>query len=329
MKIKCYYDSPMTHDTMVQACEEFGFEYVATEGPATMEDFKTLKGQDIDVILVSVNPMSTEEYTVLKDAGVKHVVSMSVGFDHFDKAAAKEIGIGIHHSSYPPATVASYAVMLMLMSARRYDSIERAYKGRDFRVTDALRGNDPSELTFGVIGTGKIGAAVCNRLRGFEPKKILCYDIYQNESLKEFCEYVSLEELLAQSDIVTLHAFASPENYHLINAERLALMKPTAYIVNTARGSLVDAEALADAIENGKLGGAALDVLEVENGVYYCDKRGQELPAIMKRLEEMPEVIMTQHMAFCSTLTGRAQIYEAIKTGYLAMTGQPNPNEVK
>lgn len=327
MKIMAYFDSPNTHDTLDSACKEFGLEYEASAGAPTLDDFKALKGKGFDAVLVAVNPMSTEEFTVLKESGIKQVVSQSVGFDHFDKEAAKAAGIGINHSSYPPASVASYAVMLMLMCARRYDTLQTRFRERDFRVEECCRGRDMSELTVGVIGTGKIGQAVCRRLRGFDCK-ILCYDIYENEGLKEYCEYTDLDDLLKRCDIITLHAFASPENYHLINAEKLALMKPTAYIVNTARGSLIDADALAAAIKAGKLGGAALDVLEVENGFYYTDKRGQELPAIITELESLPEVTLSSHMAFCTELTGKSQVYEAVKTAYLALTGQPNPNAV-
>ena len=223
--------------------------------------------------------------------------------------------------------MASYAVMCILMAARRAETILRHYREKDFRINDC-RGHDLSELTVGIIGTGKIGQCVAKRLRGFECR-ILCYDIYQNDGLKEFCEYVSMEELLAQSDIVTLHAFASPENHHLIDAEKLALMKPSAYIVNTARGDLIDTWALIEALSAKKLGGAVLDVMENESGYYYTDQRNNPVPEMIQALEALPEVTLLQHMAFCTYLSANEQLKTAIEASYLALNGLPNPYEIK
>ena len=327
MNVKLYCKQAAQEQFLDELFKGYGLEYDATEDQPSLQDYKDLKGQGFDAVISIPHPTSDPEYQAFKEAGVKHVVTQSVGFDHFDREAAKRWGIGIHHAVYPPQSVASYAVMCILMCARRVHTILEGYRTRDFRINQN-RGQDLSELTVGIIGAGKIGQCVAKRLRGFECK-ILCFDIYPNEELKEFCEYVSMDELLQRSDIVTLHAFASPENHHLINAEKLALMKPTAYIVNTARGDLIDTWALIDALKAGKLHGAVLDVIENESGYYYTDQRGKEVPAHIAALEQFPEVTLLQHMAFCTTLSANEQLRTAVEAAYLALNGLPNPYEIK
>ena len=327
MKVKLYCKQAAQEEFLDKLFKGYGLEYDATEDQPTLQAYKDLKGQGFDAVISIPHPTSDPEFDALQEAGVRHVITQSVGFDHFDKESAKRHGIGIHHAVYPPQSVASYAVMCILMAARRAETILRHYREKDFRINDC-RGHDLSELTVGIIGTGKIGQCVAKRLRGFECR-ILCYDIYQNDGLKEFCEYVSMEELLAQSDIVTLHAFASPENHHLIDAEKLALMKPTAYIVNTARGDLIDTRALIEALRAKKLGGAVLDVIENESGYYYTDQRANPVPETIQALEALPEVTLLQHMAFCTYLSANEQLKTAIEASYLALNGLPNPYEIK
>ena len=327
MKVKLFCKQAAQESFLDQLFKGYGLEYDATEDQPSLQAYKDLKGQGFDAVISIPHPTSDPEFDALAEAGVKHVVTQSVGFDHFDKESAKRHGIGISHAAYPPASVASYAVMCILMCARKVETIQRHYRERDFRINDC-RGHDLSELTVGIIGAGKIGQAVAKRLRPFECR-ILCFDIYPNEELKEFCEYVSLDELLAQSDIVTLHAFASPENHHLIDAPKLALMKPTAYLVNTARGDLIDTWALIDALKAQKLGGAVLDVIEDESGYYYTDQRGKDVPAHIAALEQIPEVTLLHHMAFCTYLSANEQLRTSVEAAYLALAGKPNPYEIK
>lgn len=327
MKVKVFCQQAGQAEELAAQFALYGLEWEGTADLPTLEGYRALKGRGFDAVLSVPHPTGEEEFRALSEAGVKHVVTQSIGFDHFDRAAAAKYGIGIHHAFYPPESVAGYAVMLMLMCSRRFDTIMRSYAARDFRI-GGCRGNDLSELTVGIVGTGKIGQCTAKRLRPFGCR-ILCCDVYESAELSEFCEYVPLEELLEKSDIVTLHAFSSPENVHMISAERLAMMKPSAYIVNTARGDLIDTEALIRVLREGRLAGAALDVVEGESGVYYTDMRDRELPELMAELEEMPEVILTQHMAFCTSLSAREQQKTAIEAAYLALSGKQSPYEIR
>src|SRR5947209_14822866 len=155
--------------------------------------------------------------------------------------------------------------MLKLMAVGRTNPVMMRAEIHDYRLNE-VRGKELRDLTVGVIGTGRIGAAVMDRLRGFGCR-MLAYDNHP----ATFAEYVSLDELLRQSDLITLHTPLNAQTHHLLNSDRIGQMRQGAFVVNTGRGSLVDTEALISALESGKLGGAALDVLEGEEGIFYAD----------------------------------------------------------
>src|SRR5205823_10113219 len=155
-------------------------------------------------------------------------------------------------------------------------------------------GKELRDLTIGVIGTGRIGTAVIDRLWGFGCQK-LAYDIRPRES----ADYVPVDELLQQSDIVTLHTPLNADTHHLLNRRRIEQMKHGAFIINTGRGSLVDTEALILALESGKLGGAALDVLEGEQGIFYADCRNKPIESkLLLQLKKFPNVLITPNTAY-------------------------------
>jgi len=183
--------------------------------------------------------------------------------------------------------------MLMLMAVRNAKSIIRRADVHDYRLND-VRGKELRDLTIGVIGTGRIGAAVMDRLRGFGCRT-LAYDTRPKTS----ADYVPLDELLQQSDIVTLHTPLTADTHHLLNRQRIQQMKRGAFIINTGRGSLLDTEALVPALESGRLGGAALDVLEGEEGIFYADCTDKPIESTqLLRLQKLPNVIVSPHTAY-------------------------------
>jgi D-specific alpha-keto acid dehydrogenase len=157
-----------------------------------------------------------------------------------------------------------------------------------------VRGKELRDLTVGVIGTGRIGAAVMDRLRSFGCR-VLAYDRCPGSS----AQYVPLDALLQRSDVVTLHAPLTTATHHLLNRARIEQFKRGAFIINTGRGPLVETEALLSALESGRLGGAALDVLEGEEGIFYCDHRESPVEnQVMLRLQQLPNVLITPHTAY-------------------------------
>ena len=225
--------------------------------------------------------------------GVRYVSTRSIGYDHIDVDYAQSVGICVGNVAYSPDSVADYTLMLMLMAVRHAKSVIRRTDTHDYRLND-VRGRELRDLTVGVIGTGRIGAAVIDRLRGFGCR-VLAYDVRPTTS----AHYVALDELLEQSDIVTLHTPLTADTHHLLDRRRIAQLKHGAFVVNTGRGSLLDTEALVSALESGRLGGAALDVLEGEDGIFYADCRDKPIENdSLLRLQQLPNVLISPHTAY-------------------------------
>ncbi|MDX3190340.1 NAD(P)-dependent oxidoreductase [Streptomyces sp. MN03-5084-2B] len=238
-------------------------------------------------------PVANATLLALSQVGVAYVSTRSVGYDHIDVGYARSVGISVGNVAYSPDSVADYTLMLMLMLLRDAQSVVRRADEHDYRLND-VRGKELRDLTVGVVGTGRIGAAVVERLRGFGAR-VVAYDSRPQADV----DYVPLEELLRLSDIVTLHTPLNAETHRLLDRRRLELMKAGAFVVNTGRGPLLDTEALVEALEDGRLGGAALDVLEGEEGVFYADWRGRPVESeLLVRLQKLPNVLVSPHTAY-------------------------------
>lgn len=229
----------------------------------------------------------------LSETGVRYVSTRSIGYNHIDLAYAAGVGIAVENVAYSPDSVADYTLMLMLMSVRNAKSMIRRADVHDYRL-HAVRGRELRDLTVGVVGTGRIGAAVLDRLRGFGCAVLAC-----DNRPKTAADYVPLDDLLRCSDMVTLHTPLTAGTHHLLSRERIEKMKPGAFVINTGRGALIDTEALVSALENGGLAGAALDVVEGEEGIFYADRSDRPIESKpLARLQEMPNVIISPHTAY-------------------------------
>ncbi len=238
-----------------------------------------------------------------------HIATLSTGYDHIDLQACTARGITVSYvPTYGENTVAEYSFGLILALSRKIcEAKERVKMEGSFRL-DGLRGFDLMGKTLGILGTGHIGAHVARMAKGFR-MNVIAFDAFPNTKLAVELgfEYKPLTEVLAQSDIVTIHVPYLPSTHHLINAENIGFMKPGAYLVNTARGACVDTDALVMALKNGKLGGAGLDVLEEEGMIkdelsFLAGSQMQEhdLKVVLEdhALIDMPNVIITPHNAF-------------------------------
>lgn len=229
----------------------------------------------------------------LSRAGVTYISTRSIGYNHLDVEYAESLGISVENVAYSPDSVADYTVMVMLMAIRHAKATVRRSDVHDYRLHD-VRGRELRDLTVGVVGTGRIGAAVVDRLTGFG-----CRLLAHDRTATTAAEYVPLDELVRDSDIVTLHTPLTAETHHLLDQRRIERMKPGAFIINTGRGSLIDTEALVAALDCGLLGGAALDVVEGEEGVFYTDCRSRVIDSkSLLRLQEMPNVVISPHTAY-------------------------------
>lgn len=305
-----------------QLSTEFDAEYgYSTEYPGP-DNVHLATGYDA----VSMTPCNMDKDMLDKfyAVGVRYIATRSIGFDHIDLKHAKKLGMGVCHVSYAPETVADYSIMLMLMCCRNICHILERSKIQDYTLKGKM-GKEISSCTIGIIGAGQIGQTVIKHLRGFGCN-ILAYDLYENEEVKQYAQYVSLEELFAKSDIISLHAPATTDNYHLLNAEAFAKMKDGVIIINTARGTLIDTDALICALESGKIGHAALDVLEREDGLYYINRMGDAIEnRQMAILRSFPNVILSPHTAFYTEQVVRDMAYKTFKGVHDMMNHIDNP----
>ena len=227
--------------------------------------------------------------------GVKMIALRSAGYNNVDvEAAFGKIHV-VHVPAYSPYAVAEHAMALLLTSIRR---IHKAYnRTREFNFSlNGLTGFDLHGKTVGIIGTGKIGRIFMDICRGFG-MRVIAYDAFPAKD--SGIEYVSLEELFKESDVISLHCPLTDETRHLIDAAAIEKMKKGVVLVNTSRGGLVDAEALLDGIKARKIGAACLDVYEEEADVFFEDRSGHILnDDLLSRLISMPNVIVTSHQAF-------------------------------
>jgi D-specific alpha-keto acid dehydrogenase len=239
------------------------------------------------------SPVANSTLNALSEAGVRYISTRSSGHNHIDVGYARSVGIAVGNVAYSPHSVADYTLMLMLMLVRRAKSVFRRAEAHDYRLPD-VRGKELRDLTIGVIGTGRIGSAVIDRLRGFGCQPLSC-----DTRPAAAADTVSLGELLERSDIVTLHTPLTASTHHLLDRHRIRQMRPGAMIVNTGRGALLDTGALVRALETGRLGGAALDVLEGEEGIFYTDCRARSIESdLLLRLHNLPNVLISPHTAY-------------------------------
>lgn len=275
--------------------EKYQVEIVLCKDGPTFENADLARGCDcISIITTKINAELLEKF---HQVGVKFISTRTIGYDHIDIKSAKRLGVGVGNVTYSPSSVAEYTIMLMLMAVRKIKPIMERSNVQDYSLR-GVQGTELHNLTVGVIGTGRIGQTVIKYLVGFGCK-LLAYDLKENENMKQYAEYVALEKLFSESDIITMHVPATKDNFHLINKDSIARMKDSVLIVNTARGSLINTDDLIDAIEHKQVGGAALDVIEHESNLYYNDLKCEILDnRDLAILKSYPNVIVTPHTAF-------------------------------
>ncbi|SMC19185.1 D-lactate dehydrogenase [Clostridium acidisoli DSM 12555] len=301
-------------------------EIILTKDAPTIETADLAKGFDcISIITTEINAELIEKFHTL---GVKFISTRTIGYDHIDVKKAQELGIHVGNVTYSTNSVADYTIMMMLMAVRKIKPILERSNVQDYSLK-GVQGKELPNLTVGVIGTGKIGQTVIRHLSGFECK-ILAYDLFENELTKKYANYVKLDELLRDSDIITMHVPATKDNYHLIDKNSIEKMKQGVYIINTARGSLINTEDLITAIEEKKIGGVALDVIENESNIYYNDLKCEVLNnRDLALLKSYPNVILTPHTAFYTDQAVSDMVEHSILSCILFMEGKENPWEVK
>jgi D-lactate dehydrogenase len=235
----------------------------------------------------------------LHAAGVRLLVLRSAGFNHVDVAQADKLGMTVLRvPAYSPYAVAEHAVGLMLAVNRKFHRAFNRVREQNFAL-DGLMGFDMHGKTAGVIGTGKIGQAVCRILTGFGCR-VLASDPMRNDAcISMGVEYVELKELYGRSDIISVHCPLTRETRHMIGAEALGAMKAGVVLINTSRGALIETRALIESLKNGRIGAVGLDVYEEEGDLFFRDLSDQVIQDdVFVRLLTFPNVLITAHQGF-------------------------------
>lgn len=249
-----------------------------------------------DCVCIFVNDFADKEVIEhLYAHGVRLIALRCAGFNQVDVRAAFEKIHVVRVPAYSPYAVAEHAMAMLLTSVRRIHKAYNRTREYNFSIT-GLCGFDFHGKTVGVIGAGKIGRAFIDICNGFG-MRVLAYDKYPDHTVK--ATFVQPDELFRESDIISLHCPLTEENYHMIDARAISMMKKGVVLVNTSRGGLIDAEALLCGIKERKIGAACLDVYEEESDLFFEDQSGHILgDDVLARLLSMPNVILTSHQAF-------------------------------
>lgn len=284
--------------------------------------------RDHDAVCTFVNdPLDAPTLKTLAGGGTRLIALRCAGYNQVDLAAAASLGLTVTHvPAYSPHAVAEHAIALLLTLNRNTHLAHDRVRRGDFRL-DGLQGFDLHGKTAGLIGTGRIGTITGKILQGFGCH-VLAFDPYASpESRAAGFEFTGRDDLLTRSDIISLHCPLLPATKHFINASTLARLKPTALLINTSRGGLIDTAAAIDALEARRLRGLALDVYEHEAALFFDDHSDTGITdALFARLIAHPNVVVTGHQAFLT-----CEALDNIATSVLASldafaSGQPCPH---
>lgn len=282
------------------------------------------------VVCVFVNDqLDANVLTTLARQGTGLIALRSTGFNHVDLVAAQEHGLAVMRvPAYSPHSVAEHTVGLILALNRKLHRAYARVREGNFAL-DGLLGFDLHGRTVGIIGTGQIGTVVAQIMHGFGCH-ILAHDLFHNPTCVEFgVRYVTMPELLAESDIVTLHCPLTPDTHHLIGVQALHQMKHNVMLINTSRGALVDTRAVIEALKSGRIASLGLDVYEEEADLFFEDLSNHVIQDdVFARLLTFPNVLITGHQAFF-TRNALERIAETTLANITAFEqGHPSPNVV-
>ena len=333
MKILFYdtksYDRDSFDTTLKSNQERFGkitIEYIKSD----LDSRTAALAEGFDAVCGFVSSdISAQTLSILHDKGVRLILLRCAGFNNVDMEKAKELGIRVMRvPGYSPEAVAEHAMALALASNRRLYKAYNKVRENDFSLS-GLMGFNFYQKTAGIIGTGKIGAAMCRICHGFG-MKVIAYDVYENPALKDFVTYVSLDELLAQSDLISLHCPLMDSTYHLINIETIKKMKDGVILVNTSRGALVKTDDLIEGIRMHKFAGVGLDVYEEETQNVFEDRSDEILEhSTTARLLSFPNVMITSHQGFFTREALEAIAETTLQNAVDSEAGRESANDVK
>lgn len=273
---------------------------------------------------------SADVYKKLASFGIKQVGLRTAGYDMVDLDAAKENGIAITRVSiYSPRAIAEMGVTQAMYLNRKIGLFnQRMADDNDFSWAPDLVSNEIFNLTVGIIGLGHIGGATAQIYKALGAK-VIAYDPFYDPEQEPFVDYTDLDTVLKESDIISLHTPLFPSTKNIIDADALKKMKKTAYLINMARGGLVDTPALIKALQDGEIAGAGLDTLADETTYFGKKVSADQVPEDYKTLAVMPNVVVTPHVAFFTKTSVRNMVEIALNDTVTLVNGGKSRNVVR
>ena len=298
MKVTIFSSKPYDERFLNAANTGSAHELVFIENRLKPETAALAEGSEAVCAFVN-DVLDAETLRRLADHGVRFIALRCAGFNNLDLTAATALGIQVARvPAYSPFAVAEHAVALLLCLNRHVHKAYNRVREGNFAL-DGLMGHDVHGMTVGVIGTGTIGKIFARIMVGFGCE-VLAYDVKSDPACENLgVSYVPLTELLARSQVISLHCPLMPQTHHLVDERNLTQMRDGVFIINTSRGALIDAEAAIAAIKSGRIGGLALDVYEEESELFFEDHSvGIIQDDVFMRLTTFPNVLVTGHQAF-------------------------------
>ncbi|MBF0713323.1 lactate dehydrogenase [Gemella sp. GH3] len=298
MKVLCYGVRDVEKAIFEEVNKKFNFDMTLVPNYVkTKEDVMLAKGYDC-VILRGNCWANKENLDLFKEFGVEYVLTRTVGVDHIDVAYAKENGFKTAFvPGYSPNAIAELAVTLGMTLLRNVAYTANKTSKKDFTVDAQMFSKEIRNCTVGVVGIGRIGLTSATLFKGLGAN-VLAYDAFKKEGVDHICTQVELDELIAKSDIITLHCPFIKENGKVVTKDFVSKMKDGAILINTARGELQDLDAIIEGLESGKISAAGLDVIEGESAFFFKNLENQNIAdARVEKLVSMyPKVLITPHM---------------------------------
>ena len=315
-------------DAINAFAKEHNIKIITT--PKLIDDAVDMTADVDGLVIQQRSKVDPAVYAKLKANGIKQIATRTAGFDMVDIKKAHENGLTVTNvPAYSPRSVAEHALMQIFRLLRKSYRFDTQVAADDFRWFSDEQAMEIHTATVGIIGVGRIGGTLAKLLNALGAH-VLGFDVKLREEMKGIVEYVSKEELLKRSDVISLHVDLNPTSTHLLGAKDFALMKPTAALVNASRGSVVVTADLVDALKKKELAAAALDTFEGENEVVMTDRRKKGLSDVplIEELHAMDNVILTPHIAFFTNLAVKNMVDFSLEDVLLVLAGKPSPHEV-
>ena len=329
MKVAVFSTKSYDKEHFTQANSRFGFELEFFDVRLEAKTARLAHGFPVVCLFVN-DDADREVLTELAANGTRVIALRCAGYNNVDLAAARELGMKVVRvPAYSPEAVAEHAVGMMMCLNRRIHKAYQRTRDANFSL-EGLVGFNMHGRTAGIIGTGKIGIATLRILEGFG-MRLLVSDPYQNQAALDLgAEYVDLDTLFQESDVISLHCPLFKENYHLLNAQAFAKMKKGVMIINTSRGGLLDATAAIEALKQGTIGALGLDVYEEEQELFFEDKSNEVITDdVFRRLSACHNVLFTGHQAFLTKEALLAIANTTLDNVRSFAAGNTNGNEVE